>query len=154
VSRPDHGLESWAGNEVLILRTPGFSCRRNRYKPSTKGFAPGIRQSKRSDASASTLAYRAISLLPVDLRCSHPRIRSSIHNSSLTHGMLLQNEGCLSLPAPPYKFLWPELQAVFDSNSPTISIRNDSARNHTTGACAKVLYKQRMTSSTCFSPAS
>jgi hypothetical protein len=33
--------------------------------------------------------------------------------------------------------------------APTISIRKYSARNRTTGACAKVLYKQRMTASTC-----
>src|SRR5207302_7998432 len=41
-----------------------------------------------------------------------------------------------------------------NSYSLTISIRNDSARNHTTGACARTLYKQCMTSSTCCSPAS
>jgi hypothetical protein len=41
------------------------------------------------------------------------------------------------------------LQSVFDPYCPTISIRKDNAWNRTTGACTKVLYKQRMISSTC-----
>jgi hypothetical protein len=40
------------------------------------------------------------------------------------------------------------MQSAFKVRRPTISIRNDSARNRTTGACTAVPYKPRMTSST------
>jgi hypothetical protein len=40
------------------------------------------------------------------------------------------------------------MQSAFKVRLPTISIRNDSARNRTIGACIKAPYKQRMTSST------
>jgi hypothetical protein len=40
------------------------------------------------------------------------------------------------------------MQSAFKVRLPTISIRNDSARNQIIGACITVPYKQRMTSST------
>src|SRR5580704_2279956 len=45
-------------------------------------------------------------------------------------------------------------QSACNSTSPAISIRTDSERNRTIGSCAKVLYKQRMTSSTYVFPVS